>query len=140
MPDGNGNAVTEIGASTGALIRVITGPRYQLNGPDSIAVAAGRVWVVNVNTLSVTEINSVTGALIRVIPSLPNVPFAITADRDGVWLVTNVGEKAVDGTHPDGSVAELGVTSGRLIRTCRQGRSRPAAPAARSSQTAPTCG
>jgi DNA-binding beta-propeller fold protein YncE len=116
VPDANGNAVTEINATTGALIRVITGRRYQFNGPDQIALAGDRAWVVNVNTPSVTEINAATGALIRVITRVPNVPFAITADGGGVWVVTNLGEKAVDGTRPDGAVAEFSAGSGRLVR------------------------
>ncbi len=116
VPDGSGNAVTEISATTGALIRVIAARRYELNAPDAIAAAGNRVWVVNVNSPSVTEISAATGALIRVLTSFPNVPFAVTTDRGGVWLVTNRGEKAVDGTGPDGSVAELSAGSGRLIR------------------------
>ncbi len=116
VPDGNTDAVTEIDAATGALVRVIAGRRYQLNGPDAIVAAGSRVWVVNVNTPSVTEIDAATGALIRVIASLPNVPFAITADRGGVWLVTNLGEKAVDGAGPHGSVAEFSAGTGRRIR------------------------
>ncbi len=116
VPGGNNDSVTEISAATGALIRVITSPRYRLNGPDAIAVTGGRVWITDVNSDSVTEISAVTGALIRVIPSLPNVPFAIAADRAGAWLVTNLGVKAVDGIRPDGSVAEISGATGRLVR------------------------
>ena len=113
---GNSDALTEIDTPTGAPVRVITDRRYQLNGPDAIAVTGDRAWVVDVDSSSVTEIDAATGALIRVIPRLPNVPFGIAADRDGAWLVTNLGVKAVDGTRPQGSVAELGAVSGRLIR------------------------
>jgi DNA-binding beta-propeller fold protein YncE len=113
---GNGDALTEINATTGALIRVITARRYQLNGPDAIAVAGDRAWVVDIDSSAVTEIDAATGALIRVIPSLPNVPFAIAADKAGAWLVTNLGVKAVDGSRPDGSVAELSAATGRLVR------------------------
>jgi DNA-binding beta-propeller fold protein YncE len=116
VPDANSNAVTELNATTGALIQVITGRRYEFNGPDAIALAGERAWVVNVNTPSVTELNAATGALIRVIRSLPNVPFAVTADRGGVWLVTNLGEKAVDGSRPEGAVAEFSAGSGQLVR------------------------
>ena len=82
----------------------------------AIAVAGDRAWVVDVDSSAVTEIDAATGALIRVIPSLPNVPFAIAADRAGAWLVTNLGVKAVDGSRPDGSVAELSAAAGRLVR------------------------
>jgi DNA-binding beta-propeller fold protein YncE len=116
VTDGNSDALTEIDAATGALVRVISDRRYQLNGPDAIAVANGRAWVVNVDSSSVTEIDAATGALIRVVPRLPNVPFGIAAEGDGAWLVTNLGVKAVDGSRPDGSVAELSAGSGRLVR------------------------
>jgi hypothetical protein len=53
--------------------------------------------------------------LIRVIGSVTNVPFAIAVDRAGVWLMTNLGVKAVDGTGPDGAVDEFSAASGRLI-------------------------
>lgn len=64
---------------------------------------------------ALTEINAATGALIRVI-SLPNVPFAITANGAAVWLVINVGAKSADGSRPHGSVIEVAAT-GRLVRT-----------------------
>ena len=115
VPDGSGDSVTEINAATGALVRVISGREYQLNGPDSIAASGDRVWVIDVNSGSVTEINAVTGALVRVISSVTNVPFAITADQAGVWVVTNLGVKAVDGARPDGAVDEFSSTTGRLI-------------------------
>jgi len=115
VPDASTDSVTEINAATGALIRVISGPEYQLNGPDAIAAAGDGVWVIDVNSASVTEIDAGTGALIRVIRSVTNVPFAITADRGGVWLMTNLGVKAVDGARPDGAVDEFSAASGRLI-------------------------
>ena len=71
--------------------------------------------MIDVNSGSVTEINAVTGALVRVISSVTNVPFAITADQAGVWVVTNLGVKAVDGARPDGAVDEFSSTTGRLI-------------------------
>jgi sugar lactone lactonase YvrE len=115
VPGGSGNSVTEINAATGALIRVISGPAYQLDGPDAIAAAGDDVWVIDVNSGSVTEIDAVTGGLVRVIASVPNVPFAITADGAGVWLMTNLGVKAVDGARPDGAVDEFSAATGRLI-------------------------
>jgi DNA-binding beta-propeller fold protein YncE len=74
-----------------------------------------QVWVASGNSKALTEINAVTGALIRVI-SLPNVPFAITANGAAVWLVINVGAKSADGSRPHGSVIEVD-SAGRLVRT-----------------------
>ncbi len=115
VPDGNNDSVTEINAASGALIRVISAPGYQLNGPDAIAAAGDGVWVVNVDSGSVTEINAATGALVRVISSVTNVPFAIAADQTGVWLMTNLGVKAVDGARPDGVVDEFSAATGQPI-------------------------
>ena len=115
VPDGNNDAVTEINAATGALIRVISAPGFQLNGPDAIAAAGDGVWVADVDSGSVTEINAATGALVRVIASVTNVPFAIAADQAGVWLMTNVGAKAVDGARPDGVVDEFSAATGQPI-------------------------
>jgi DNA-binding beta-propeller fold protein YncE len=115
VPDGSSDSVTEINAATGALIRVISGRGYELNGPDAIAAAGDRLWVIDVNSGSVTEISAATGALVRVISSVTNVPFAITADQAGVWVVTNLGVKAVDGARPDGAIDEFSSATGRLI-------------------------
>lgn len=46
--------VSEFSADTGALIRVVEGPAYRLNGPDAIAANQGDVWVVNVDGATVT--------------------------------------------------------------------------------------
>jgi DNA-binding beta-propeller fold protein YncE len=115
VPDGSSDSVTEINAATGALIRVIDAPDYQFSGPDAIAAAGDGVWVVDVDSGSVTEINAATGALVRVISPVTNVPFAIAADQTGVWLMTNLGAKAVDGARPDGVVDEFSATTGRPI-------------------------
>jgi DNA-binding beta-propeller fold protein YncE len=115
VPDGGSDSVTEINAVTGGLIRVISKPEYHLGGPDAIAAAGDRVWVVDVDRGSVTEINAATGGLIRVISPVANVPFAIAADQAGVWLMTNLGVKGVDGARPDGAVDEFSAATGRPI-------------------------
>jgi len=113
VPDGGSDSVTEINAATGALIEVISQPDYQLNGPDAIAAAAGGVWVVDVDSGAITEIDAASGGLIRVIGPVANVPFAIAADRSDVWLMTNLGAKAVDGARPDGAVDEFSAATGQ---------------------------
>ena len=115
VANGGSDSVTEINAVTGGLIRVISKPAYRLGGPDAIAAAGDGVWVVDVDSGSVTEINAATGALIRVISPVANVPFAIAADQAGVWLMTNLGVKAVDGARPDGAVDEFSAVTGRPI-------------------------
>ena len=46
---------------------------------------------------------------------MTNVPFAIAADQAGVWLMTNVGAKAVDGARPHGVVDEFSAATGQPI-------------------------
>ena len=115
VPDGGSDSVTEINAVTGGLIRVISKPEYHLGGPNAVAAAGDGVWIVDVDTGSVTELNAATGGLIRVISPVANVPFAIAADQAGVWLMTNLGVKAVDGARPDGAVDEFSAATGRPI-------------------------
>ena len=43
----DGNSVTEFSASTGALVKLISGSRYGFNGPDAIALDGNHVWVTN---------------------------------------------------------------------------------------------
>ncbi len=110
----NTTSVTEINASTGALIRVITAGRYQLYGPTGIATTGNTVWVANSGfnssgnqIASVTEINATTGALIRVITARRyqlNEPAGIAATGNTVWVANG------------GSVTEINAATGALIR------------------------
>ena len=115
VADGNGGGLTELSAATGGLLREAGGPRYQFADPGAIAVAGGDLWVANGGSNTVTEINAATGALVRVISSVTNVPFAIAADQTGVWLMTNLGAKAVDGARADGVVDEFSAATGQPI-------------------------
>ena len=73
------------------------------------------------------------------------MPFAIAADQAGVWLMTNLGVKAVDGARPDGAVDEFSAATGRPIARIagaavpvgqpRAGRSRPTAPGVWATDT-----
>ena len=109
VANNGGNSVTELSAATGALIRVISGQRYQLNGPVAIAASANSVWVANATGNSLTEINAATGALIRVI-SAPryqlNGPQAITADASHVWVASGNSK----------ALTEINAVTGALIR------------------------
>jgi hypothetical protein len=75
------NSVTEVAASTGRLLRVISGPVYRFDAPHAMATHGAEVFVANnafagsaaagpvtaPGTGSVTELNASTGALVRVI-------------------------------------------------------------------------
>ena len=73
-----GNSVTELNASTGAHVQVLSAPSYGFNLPVAISCDGTHVWVVNDPSLAgkfttlgsssggtVTELNASTGALGR---------------------------------------------------------------------------
>jgi hypothetical protein len=59
--------VTELGASTGALLRVISGPSYGFAGATDVVSNGTDVWVANTRGNSITEFSASTGTLVRVI-------------------------------------------------------------------------
>jgi outer membrane protein assembly factor BamB len=61
-----GTSVTEVNASTGAAVRVISGPAYQLDGPYAMAVSGDDLFVANSGGNSVTALNASTGQLVTV--------------------------------------------------------------------------
>ena len=60
-----GDSVTELLASTGALVKVISGPSYKFRTPVAVASDGTHVWVANDSGDSVTELLASTGALVR---------------------------------------------------------------------------
>ena len=68
----NNGFVTELDASTGKVIRVISGSGYRFNSPSSLATAGGAVYVTSPGSSasasgSVTVLNASSGALVRVV-------------------------------------------------------------------------
>lgn len=63
------NSVTELRASTGRLVKVISGAKYGFVGPAAIASDGAYVWVANLQGNSITELSARTGGLVRVISS-----------------------------------------------------------------------
>jgi len=65
-------ALTELNASTGALVRVISAPTYQFHAPDALARDGDDLFVASPGgddaTGALTELDASTGALIGVIP------------------------------------------------------------------------
>lgn len=84
-------SITQINTATRKPVRIITGARYHLGVPGPMAVAGGRLWVLNTIGSSVTEIDASTGRLIAVLagPSYGfDHPAAVTASRGAVWVVS----------------------------------------------------
>ena len=76
-------SITEVNTATGKLIRVISGPSYELSAPDGIVLERGDLFISDSDLGkggSVTEVNPATGKLVRVI-SGPAYQF----DGPGPW-------------------------------------------------------
>jgi hypothetical protein len=56
VANADGNSVTELNASTGARVRVISAAAYGFNGPDALAVSGSDLFVANADGNSVTEL------------------------------------------------------------------------------------
>jgi serine/threonine-protein kinase len=111
----HGDAVTQINASNGSLVRRLTGASYGFSGLTAIAADGKHVWAVNGDGDSVTEINAEDGSPIRRIPTVTSgqnaYPDAIASDGTHAWVANmNVS-----------SVAEINASDGSLIRVLTSG-------------------
>ena len=62
VANANGNSVTEMSSSTGAVVQILAGSSYGFNLPDAIVAGSNHAWVANANGNTVTEISTSTGA------------------------------------------------------------------------------
>lgn len=76
-------SLTEVDVATGALVRVISGPRYAFSEPRAATIAGNDLYVPNPGDNSVTEINASNGSLVRVLQG-PGYGF-ITPLGAAVW-------------------------------------------------------
>jgi DNA-binding beta-propeller fold protein YncE len=58
VANANGNSVTELSETTGALVKVIRGSSYGFDFPDAIASDGTHLWVANEVGDSVTEFSA----------------------------------------------------------------------------------
>ena len=101
--------MTELDASTGALVQVITGFDAPNDEPLAISSDGTHVWVGNGLGDSVTELDAATGAVVQVIsgPSYGfNGIFAISSDGADVWVANANGN----------SITELNAATGGLVQ------------------------
>jgi hypothetical protein len=49
-------SVTELNASTGALVRVLSAPKYEFDGPVALALRGDDLFVANIGSDSLTEV------------------------------------------------------------------------------------
>jgi outer membrane protein assembly factor BamB len=119
------STITELDASTGSLVRVISGKIYKFKLPGQILINNGNVWVINLNGDSLTELNASNGKLIRVVDlhsghvtaSQYYGPLSMAVSGDRI-LVTNISSVA-------DSIIELNAITGSLIRVINRGNSTP---------------
>jgi len=107
----NGKSVTELNASTGALVRVVSD---QFGGPYAMAVAGADLFVANHNgTGSVIEFNASRGTPVRVVYGPVyrfNDPDAMAVAGDDLFVANHNGT---------GSVTELDASTGALVNAAR---------------------
>jgi hypothetical protein len=112
-PYRGGLSVTEMNASDGSLVQILSGSQYDFGSyvnlfgyrAAGVAAAGNRVWVADPDGGSnghgaVTEINARTGGLVRVLSGAPYdfyTPDAIATAGSQIW-VTNFGPKNTPGS------------------------------------------
>jgi DNA-binding beta-propeller fold protein YncE len=95
--------VTELNATTGNPIRIVTGSRYGFTYPAAVAADGTHVWVANDFFAggggSVTELNATTGNPIQVLtgPRYQFIqPVAIVTDSTHVWVASSAGNSVTE--------------------------------------------
>jgi len=94
------DSVTEINASTGAVVQSVS-VGYE---PLGITTGGGYVWVANSGTNTVTQINQTTGTVVNTIP-VGDYPYGIAYTGGAAW-VANGSSDTVSEITSNGSVAK----------------------------------
>lgn len=118
------NTVTELDASTGAVIHFLSGPSYDFGFADGLGEAGAissdgiHVWVANPRTNSVTELDAATGALVQVLSGASygfDNPYNLSSDGTHVWVV-NMGPDVGGSEGSGGWVTEIDAWTGALVQ------------------------
>ena len=116
---GNGQgvgSVTELNATTGTVVRIITAQDVPFDEPSAIVVRGNHVWVANLDYSSIVELNSSNGSLVRFIQANSlNEPLSMTVDRSHLWVANFLGN----------SVTELNTSNGEVVRVVGAGINAP---------------
>jgi hypothetical protein len=115
-------SITELSASTGTLVQVLSGPSFQLDQPGPISSDGVHVWIADFGGNSVSELDAATGAFVRSISV--SEPSAIASDGADVW-VTSL-EAGVQGYNGAG-VTEISASTGTVVRAITSGIGIPVA-------------
>jgi outer membrane protein assembly factor BamB len=110
-------SVTELNATTDAVVRVIEAGSVDFDEPTAIALSAGHVWITNLYYDSIVELNSSNGSLTRVIKSNSlNQPLALAVSGGHVWVAD----------FQSNAVTELNTSNGSVRRVLTSGFDEPA--------------
>lgn len=94
-----GGSVTDVDASTGILVRLVTGTPYRFDHPVAIAADGSYVFVANDYGNSITLLASPSGSLVSVL-SAPNDhfdgPVSIAFDGIHAWVVNVYGDSVTE--------------------------------------------
>jgi len=121
VADGYEDSVTELSASTGAPVRVLSGAACKFKAPNAMAVADNNLFVTRISDEktssgppssapdSISELDVSTGALVRVILGAAykfDLPVAMVVAGDDLFVANEEGN----------SVTELNASTGALVR------------------------
>ncbi len=116
---GNGRGVgslTELNATTGRVIRVITAQTAPFDEPMSIALSGTHVWVANLVFSSIVEFNASNGSVVRLIRANSlNQPLSMAVDHEHLWVANFLGD----------SVTEFKKSTGAVVRVIGAGFDEP---------------
>jgi hypothetical protein len=99
---GDGNAIVELSASTGAFIRLIT----DVPDPTAVFTDGASLWVIDQVGDEVFQLSSSTGGTERVFTSPHfNAPISLAIDGAGLWVLSG-----------NGGLTELRASNGTLLR------------------------
>jgi hypothetical protein len=101
-------SITEIRASSGSLVRTVSGSSFAFADPMAFAVSGADVFVADKGNFSVTEVRITTGGLVRVVAGQGlNAP-------DGIAIANGIAWVADSG---DNAVTEIAAATGTVIST-----------------------
>lgn len=87
-PNDNGESVTELADSTGALVKTLGGS-YGFDSPDAPAFDGTHIWVTNICGNSVAELNASSGTWVQTLTGSGyafNEPDGVALDGTHVWV------------------------------------------------------
>jgi len=92
-------SLTEIDATTGRLLRRISGARYDFQAPEAIVVAGNDLFVADSGANAVTEVSPSTGELVSVLSGARyefEEPAGLDVYGDHLFIINETGDSVTD--------------------------------------------